>query len=72
VVGTDSHYDWGETSLPYLSIHNADMLEPVLTPFTEKYGPSVHYFSAMVLLNYRLLRASQDVWTFDLFLMGRW
>lgn len=30
-TGSDGEYDWGDTSLPYLDIHNADAFEPINT-----------------------------------------
>lgn len=69
--GTDSHYDWGNTSLPYLNYHGENLLEPVLPAFLDKYKPSVYYCSAMALLKYRLLRDAREVLAFDTFLLGK-
>eukprot|EP01036_Dinobryon_divergens_P042654 gene42654-56701_t len=67
----DSHYDWGNTDLPYLHIADADMLEPVFSQFlTAKWGPDISFYSAMTLLKIRLLFTVQDVAAFDFFLLG--
>ena len=51
--GQDSHYDWGDTSLPYLNIKNADLLEPADYLCSEYCDLS--YTVAAALLKTRLL-----------------
>ncbi|KPI39619.1 uncharacterized protein AB675_3301 [Cyphellophora attinorum] len=52
-VGEDSHYDWGDTDLPYLDIKDANIFEDV-SWMKSKYG-SVHQRTAMLLLKLKLL-----------------
>eukprot|EP01034_Spumella_vulgaris_P036104 gene36104-44526_t len=55
LTGAGSDYDWGDMDLPYLSVKNADLFEPVLSQFHDKYGPSVQYVAAMTLIKFRVL-----------------
>lgn len=41
----DSHYDWGDIELPFLSVKDADVFEPVAFR-SRKYGPDVHHCAA--------------------------
>ncbi|KAF5007766.1 hypothetical protein FDECE_5938 [Fusarium decemcellulare] len=48
----DGHYDWGDTTLPHLNIHGADVLED--PDFLGKY-PSLDHVVAILLLKLKLL-----------------
>lgn len=52
VISEDSHYDWGNTDLPYLDIHGADAFEPV-----DKCRPrsELAHLVSLTLLKTRLL-----------------
>jgi hypothetical protein len=52
-TGQESDYDWGDTSLPYLDIKDADIFEPV-DLFCRKYSDLSHTVS-ITLLKLRLL-----------------
>jgi hypothetical protein len=54
-TGQESDYDWGDTSLPYLDIKDADIFEPV-DLFCQKYLELSHTVS-VTLLKLRLLLA---------------
>lgn len=52
-TGSEGNYDFGDTSLPYLDIKNADVFEPV-DPFIGRYS-SLSQTIAITLLKIRLL-----------------
>ena len=58
-TGQDSHYDWGDMSLPYLDVKEADILEPV-DLFTRKYLSLSHTVS-VTLLKIRLLLDARNL-----------
>ncbi|KAF0695989.1 Aste57867_13202 [Aphanomyces stellatus] len=51
------HYEWENTSLPYLDTRGADATEsPDVANFTSPYGgPSLHHLVAVVLVKFRVL-----------------
>ena len=53
VVSQNPHYDWGDNSLPYLDIKNADIFEPV-DRFCGHFR-AASYFSSLTLLKIKLL-----------------
>lgn len=57
-TGQESDYDWGDTSLPYLDIKDADIFEPV-DLFCSKYLDLGHTVS-VTLLKLRLLLAIKE------------
>lgn len=50
----DGHYDWGNTSLPYLNIVGADVLEPLYSKLVGKYG-DLHNSVGVTVIKMRLL-----------------
>jgi hypothetical protein len=52
-TGQDPHYDWGDMSLPFLDVKDADVFEPV-DAFTRRFFPLSHAVS-ITLLKVRLL-----------------
>lgn len=58
-TGQEGDYDWGDTSLPYLDVVNADVFEPV-DLFCDKYS-SLSHTTAITLLKIRLLLDLQDL-----------
>lgn len=58
-TGSEDNYDFGDTSLPYLDIKNADVFEPV-DPFIGRY-PSLSRTIAITLLKIRLLMDLQTL-----------
>ncbi|KAJ5143094.1 uncharacterized protein N7515_001881 [Penicillium bovifimosum] len=53
IVGDDSHFDWGDMSLPYLDIKDADVFEPV-DRFRGQFRDLSH-LSSLTLLKIKLL-----------------
>ena len=58
-TGQDSHYDWGNMSLPFLDVKDADVFEPV-DVFTRRYLGLSHTVS-VTLLKIRLLLDVRDL-----------
>lgn len=53
--GQDSHYDWGDMSLPYLNLHDEDLFESIdLVTDDDGFG-ELSFYSALVLIKFRLL-----------------
>lgn len=52
-TGNESDYDWGDMSLPFLDVKNADVFEEP-SVFLRKYGDSSHVI-AVTLIKFRLL-----------------
>jgi hypothetical protein len=50
----DGHYNWADMSLPYLNIHNADMLEPIVPDVVQKYN-NLCESTGIALIQMRLL-----------------
>jgi len=50
----DGRYDWANTSLPYLNISGADMLEPLYSQLVGKYG-DLHYSVGFTVIKMQLL-----------------
>ncbi|KAI8809962.1 hypothetical protein BJ742DRAFT_803081 [Cladochytrium replicatum] len=63
-AGEDSHYDWGDTDLPFMDIRNANMFEPVGFFFNNKLGDLYHK-AAVSLIKILLVFALCDEWHVD-------
>ncbi|KAH7304688.1 hypothetical protein B0I35DRAFT_444750 [Stachybotrys elegans] len=53
VIGSNSKYDWSNTTLPYLDIHNADAFEPV--DVFRSMLPDLSHVVTLTLLKLRML-----------------
>ncbi|KAL8948659.1 MAG: hypothetical protein Q9222_005170 [Ikaeria aurantiellina] len=53
-TGEESDYAWGDMSLPFLNVKNADVFEPVLESWTKSWADLGHTI-AITLLKFRLL-----------------
>ena len=53
-IGDDGHYNWGNISLPYLDIKNADVFESPRKHYVREFG-SLSHTAAIALLKIRLL-----------------
>ena len=52
-TGQDSHYDWGDTDLPFLDVKDADAFESIEL-YTGKYA-EISFVVAVALIKFRLL-----------------
>lgn len=58
-AGQDSHYDWGDTDLPFLDVRNADVHEDP-SYVAGKYG-NPHHITALILLKIKLLQDNTNI-----------
>lgn len=55
VISEDSHYDWGDTDLPYMDIKNADVFEPIHKDLMRSNWLNIKHANALLLLKVKLL-----------------
>ena len=60
IVNEDSHYNWGDLSIPFLDIKNANCFESPRRYFIKEFG-SLSHTAAILLLKIRLLKDVRDL-----------